>query len=123
MIGISNCGRFATKKSDNEVNGVRCDDLTVRDQLHPYRNSRGNIVFNMLQAYAVTLKLTRGLWCDPVIDESGAVSKVSTGRGTGDYSAETRRCKFDIGGLFTTVSAKHLLFEGKSISFICYLCM
>ena len=108
---VTNCARFRTSLID-PTNGIQCTKANVRGHPHPYLNTRGNIVYAMLQAYAFDLQIQRGLWCNPVINPGTAYSTINNGQNPDPFSLETALCDFSWGGLFTTTSVNNLLFRG-----------
>ena len=76
---VTNCARFVTSLVD-PTNGISCSRTTISGQPHPYRKSRGNVMFTMLQAFTSELTLRRGLWCDPIIDPGNADTQQSVQR-------------------------------------------
>jgi hypothetical protein len=85
---VTNCERFETTMT-SPVSGIQCDHEFVTKQVHPYKKSAGNILYEMLFSLAITLTLKTGQWCiDPI------------------------RCDYSMGGMFSTTSVKKVLFEG-----------
>ena len=87
-IEFDKCATFETSQTSPTV-GIQCDGDEVFGQNHPYRKSRGNIVFQMLYAYTIVLQLQEGFWC-----------------------ATSKDCDFTWGGMFATTTARKLLFNG-----------
>ena len=52
-INVAECRRFQTILSD-PTTGIICDQTRLFSQFHPYRKSRGNVVYTML--HGLTLK-------------------------------------------------------------------
>jgi hypothetical protein len=87
---LEKCTKFQTSISDSS-NGIACNDVKIMKNDHPYRKSRGNIVFEMLSSLTQDIKIKQGLWCQS-----------SAGDG----------CSYSWGGMFSTTTVRQLLFEG-----------
>jgi hypothetical protein len=60
-IAIDNCVNFETSIS-SPIQGIQCDLTSVFGHLHPYSKKLGNILYQMIYAYALQLQLLNGLW-------------------------------------------------------------
>ena len=85
---LENCNKFQTSISDSS-NGISCNHEKIMKNDHPYRKSRGNIVFQMLSSLTQDIKIKQGLFCK-----------------------DLATCEFDWGGMFSTTTVRQLLFEG-----------
>eukprot|EP01031_Cornospumella_fuschlensis_P028812 gene28812-34780_t len=93
-IDINNCRAFETSTTSPDL-GIQCDSINVFGKSHPYKKSRGNVIFQMLYTMAYKIVMWDKLWCDY------------------DYSrSSTAICSYEKGGMFTTTKVKNVLFEG-----------
>lgn len=87
-LWMTNCDALQTSLTSPTF-GIQCDTTTVYGQPHPYRKSRGNIIYEMVFSLNAVLVMQAGLWCESNL-----------------------HCDFKWGGLFMTTQVKQLLFEG-----------
>ena len=80
---VTNCGRFQIP------NGIQCNNFVIYGKPHPYKKSRGNVVYEMMHALANVLRLKTGLLCK-----------------------SSDSCRYDWGGFVTTTRVRSVLFEG-----------
>lgn len=95
-INLEYCGDFQTSLS-NPSTGIPCDSGQVYGNTHPYRKSRGNVVFQMLYSLTYSTNMQYGKWCDSPTE-----------------------CGFEYGGLFVNATAQQVLFEGYSDAALLY---
>jgi len=91
-LWVTNCDALQTSLTSPTF-GIQCDRTTVYGMPHPYRKSRGNVVFEMVFSLNAVLVMQSGLWCE-----------------------SNSNCDFKWGGLFMTTQVKQLLFEGYTES-------
>jgi hypothetical protein len=87
-VNDTSCVSFETTTSA-PTTGIPCNEGFIYGHSHPYTKSRGNIIYTMIYAFTLYTTLSAGLWCESI-----------------------PTCDYSFGGMFTTATAKKLLFEG-----------
>ena len=85
---VVNCNYFQTSMTATQL-AIQCNLETIFGKVHPYTKKVGNIVFEMLLALTLNLRVKAGLWCDSIRD-----------------------CSYEYGGMFVTSTVRQVLFEG-----------
>jgi hypothetical protein len=87
-VNDTSCTSFETT-STAPTTGIQCNAGFIYGNAHPYTKSMGNIIYTMMYAFTLYTTLSVQLWCESV-----------------------PTCEYNYGGMFTTTTARKLLFEG-----------
>ena len=82
------CERFETSMTSPQQ-GIQVSFTDVYGHPHPYRKSRGNVLYEMLFSLTTDLKIKSGLWCQAFAG-----------------------CDYGWGGMFTSAAIRQVLFQG-----------